>query len=94
MGQVTISELTEDLVPYTEKGNKIVNVAIVPRAIPERIIAICEEKAVLCEGLSDKSQTDLLRDVWDSRAAIYRELGNLTRFLVEEFEREVAGVEK
>lgn len=94
MGQVTIGELTEDLLPFTEKGNKVITIPIVPRAIPERIIAFCEEKATLCEGLSDKSQADLNRDVWDSRAAIYRELGDITRFLLEEFEKEEAGVEK
>lgn len=42
MGQVTIGELTEELLPFTEKGNKVITIAIVPRAIPERIMYYCD----------------------------------------------------
>lgn len=43
MSQVTIGELVEDLIPHTEKGNKVMPVAIVPRKIVEDIIAECEK---------------------------------------------------
>lgn len=43
MGQVTIGELTEDLLPFTEKGNKVITIPIVPRAIPEKIIERCNK---------------------------------------------------
>ena len=43
MGQVTIGELTEDLLPFTEKGNKVITIPIVPRAIPEKIIERCDK---------------------------------------------------
>ena len=41
MSQVTIGELVEDLIPHTEKGNKIIPVAIVPRKIIEDICDMC-----------------------------------------------------
>ena len=31
MSRVTIGEITEDLLPFTEKGNKVITVEIVPR---------------------------------------------------------------
>ncbi|MBR1904877.1 MAG: hypothetical protein IJ819_00240 [Clostridiales bacterium] len=40
---VTIGQLTEDLVPYTEKGNKVAKIEIVPRKIVEDIIAECDK---------------------------------------------------
>lgn len=43
MNQVTIGELVEDLIPHTEKGNKVVPVTIVPRKIVEDIIQFCED---------------------------------------------------
>ena len=42
MSRVTIGEITEDLLPFTEKGNKVIMVEIVPRKIVEDIIAECE----------------------------------------------------
>ena len=43
MSQVTIGELVEDLIPHTEKGNKVMPVEIVPRKIVEDIIQFCVE---------------------------------------------------
>lgn len=40
---VTIGQLTEDLVPYTEKGNKVAEIEIAPRKIIEDIIQFCED---------------------------------------------------
>lgn len=47
---VTIGELVEDFIPHTEKGNKITQVEIVPRAIVEAIIAEC----ISCRIETDK----------------------------------------
>lgn len=41
MGRVTIGDITEDLLPFTEKGNKVIMVEIVPRKIVEDIINLC-----------------------------------------------------
>ena len=41
MGRVTIGDITEDLLPFTEKGNKVIMVEIVPRKIVEDIIDLC-----------------------------------------------------
>lgn len=43
MSRVTIGEITEDLLPFTEKGNKVIMVEIVPRKIVEDIIQFCED---------------------------------------------------
>lgn len=87
MGQVTIGKLTEDLVPYTENGNKIVNVAIVPRKIVEQIIHYCESNADLTSSHNtvyyDNGWSDALRRVKER-----------AEYLLSEFEKEVAGVEK
>jgi hypothetical protein len=49
MSKVTIGELTKDLIPFTEKGDKIITVEIVPRKIVENIITYCDE----CNGKID-----------------------------------------
>lgn len=38
MSRVTIGDITEDLLPFTEKGNKVIPVEIVPRKMVEMII--------------------------------------------------------
>lgn len=43
MSRVTIGDITEDLLPFTEKGNKVIMVEIVPRKIVEDIIQFCED---------------------------------------------------
>lgn len=43
MSRVTIGDIKEDLLPFTEKGDKIITVEIVPRKIVEDIIAKCRE---------------------------------------------------
>ena len=48
MSQVTIGELVEDLIPHTEKGNKVMPVEIVPRGMIEAIINKCEEDKKSC----------------------------------------------
>lgn len=87
MGQVTIGELTEDLVPYTEKGNKIVNVAIVPRKIVEQIIYYCESNA----DLASSYNTVHYNNGWSDALNRVKERAE---YLLSEFEKEGAGVEK
>lgn len=87
MGQVTIGELAEDLVPYTEKGNKIVNVAIVPRKIVEDIIEECEKEISKHTDSRAFSYKDGLKDMAIAIKVVAYDL-------LSEFEKEVAGVEK
>lgn len=87
MGQVTIGELTEALVPFTEKGNKIVDVAIVPRAIVEKIIFFCVSDA----NLTSKYDSDSYNKGWHDALNRVKERAD---YLLSEFEKEVAGVEK
>lgn len=42
--RVTIGDIAEDLLPFTEKGNKVITVEIVPRKIIEDIIAYCNKQ--------------------------------------------------
>lgn len=59
MSQVTIGELVEDLIPHTEKGNKVMPVAIVPRRMIEAIINKCEEdKNSCCDVTGTKEAED------------------------------------
>lgn len=93
MGQVTIGELTEALVPFTEKGNKIVNVAIIPRAIAEKTIALCDSQIDFVtqsyEGDEGKI-TDYGEGTKDFAITVKSQLLALLAF----FEQEEAGVEK
>lgn len=93
MGQVTIGELTEDLVPYTEKGNKIVNVAIIPRAIAEKAIALCDAQIDFVtqsyEG-DDGEITDYGKGTMDFAITVKCYLLSLLAF----FEQKETGVEK
>lgn len=54
MSQVTIGELVEDMIPHTEKGNKVMPVEIVPRKIVEDIIRLCENDISIFEKLIEK----------------------------------------
>lgn len=47
---ITIGQLTEDLVPFTEKGNEVVNIEIVPRKMVEMIIDYAESET---HGVAD-----------------------------------------
>lgn len=88
MGQVTIGELTEDLVPYTEKGNKIVNVSIVPRKIVEDIIAECDK------ARAKYLESDNISEFMVGEASFAGVILCKAYDLLSEFEKEEAGVEK
>lgn len=69
MDRVTIGALVEDLIPFTEKGNKVAEVEIVPRALVENIIDYCEgivEYAEQSAGIvtdRDQGTVDMARSV-------------------------------
>lgn len=63
MSRVTIGEITEDLLPFTEKGNKVIMVEIVPRKIVEDIIAECEKVRSKHKDCKALSYEDGLRDM-------------------------------
>lgn len=41
MSRVTIGDIAEDLLPFTEEGNKVITIEIVPRKIVEDIMNMC-----------------------------------------------------
>lgn len=61
MSQVTIGELVEDLIPHTEKGNKVMPVAIVPRKIVEDIIQFCVEDISVFDMRLEQSRISEIR---------------------------------
>ena len=48
--RVTIGQLTEDLIPFTEEGNKVTDIEIVPRKLVEMIIDYAESET---NGVAD-----------------------------------------
>lgn len=82
MSRVTIGQLTEDLVPYTEKGNKVANIEIVPRKIVEQIIYYCESNA----DLASSYNTIHYNNGWSDALKRVKERAE---YLLSEFEREV-----
>ena len=48
--RVTIGQLTEDLIPFTEEGNKVADIEIVPRKMVEMIIDYAESET---NGVAD-----------------------------------------
>ena len=48
--RVTIGQLTEDLIPFTEKGEKALNIEVVPRKMVEMIIDYAESET---NGVAD-----------------------------------------
>lgn len=89
MGQVTIGELTEALVPFTEKGNKIVNVAIVPRKIVEDIIAQCEKMINLSNvSCGNDGALELTQDYYKGVGNCAKDLKSFALHFLDVFEEE------
>lgn len=82
MSRVTIGDITEDLLPFTEKGNKVIMVEIVPRKIVEEIIHFCEANRV---NPSSSSTPSLYRIGYDDGLARVKERAE---YLLNEFEKE------
>ena len=88
--KVTIGALTEDLVPFTEKGNLVADVAIVPRQIVEDIIRYCEEAMMIEEQcMKDYAkQTDLdSYQIAKGRKFAYEATANIAEEFLNIFER-------
>ena len=83
MSQVTIGKLVEDLIPHTEKGNKVMSVTIVPRKIVEQIIYYCESNTDLTSSYNPMYYDNGWKD------ALNRVKGR-SEFLLSEFEKEVS----
>lgn len=79
MGRVTIGDITEDLLPFTEKGNKVIMVEIVPRKIVEEIIHFCEENS----KLESTNETMMYDNGW--RDSLQR-VKERAEYLLNEFE--------
>lgn len=61
MSRVTIGDITEDLLPFTEKGNKVIMVEIVPRKIVEDIIQFCVEDISVFDKRLEQSRISEIR---------------------------------
>lgn len=79
MSRVTIGDITEDLLPFTEKGNKVITIEIVPRKIVEDIIHYCEANRNIHSSLN----TAHYENGWSDGLARVKERAE---YLLNEFE--------
>ena len=79
MSRVTIGDITEDLLPFTEKGNKVIPVEIVPRKIVEKIIEWCDSDITFF-GESTDSMFE------EGRLFEAKKIKGLAEYLLEVFE--------
>ena len=84
---VTIGQLTEDLVPYTEKGNKVAEVEIVPRKIVEDIIEFCREGASHAQVVYMTTTLEIERIKAGREKNIYDKIRATAEEALETFER-------
>ena len=80
--RVTIGDITEDLLPFTEKGNKVIMVEIVPRKIVEDIIAKCQEWENDNREYADKASKYL----YYAKADCYKGIAEEAIELLKQFE--------
>ena len=85
MSRVTIGEITEDLLPFTEKGNKVITVEIVPRKIVEDIIAKCREWENDNREYGDKAG-EISKFVYYAKADCYKGVVEEAIELLKQFE--------
>lgn len=76
---ITIGQLVEDLIPFTEEGNKVVNIEIMPKKAIQKIIAKCRE--IEYDNLDD---TDPLQC---ERWSIANDIEIYAKRLINEFEK-------
>lgn len=88
--KVTIGALTEDLVPFTEKGNLVADVAIVPRRIVEDIINTCNDavtvEANCMKDYAEKGERELFERAMGRKTAYYA-ISNIAEAFLNRFER-------
>lgn len=85
MSRVTIGDITEDLLPFTEKGNKVIMVEIVPRKIVEDIIAKCQEWENDNREYADKAD-EISKYVYYAKANCYQGIAEEAIELLKQFE--------
>lgn len=89
MSQVTIGELVEDLIPHTEKGNKVMPVAIVPRKIVEDIIAECDRLINLSTtSFGNDGTLELTQDYYKGVGNCAKDIKSFAVHFLEVFEEE------
>lgn len=77
--RVTIGDITEDLLSFTEKGNKVITIEIVPRKIVEDIIRFCESNS----KLESTNETMMYDNGWRDSL---RRVKERAEYLLNEFE--------
>ena len=86
MSRVTIGEITEDLLPFTEKGNKVITIEIVPRKIVEDIIGICSDLCIHSIKKGDDEPNAALRSYLNGLAEAYEFIRDYAEEKLGEFE--------
>lgn len=81
MSRVTIGELTEDMVPFTEESDQVISIEVIPRSIVEKIIYFCESNANLESSLNTRHYDNGWHD------ALMR-VKERAEYLLTEFERD------
>lgn len=71
MSRVTIGDITEDLLPFTEKGNQVIMVEIVPRKIVEDIIDLCSSLYNQSCDKGDKEKNIPYRNYLNGQASAF-----------------------
>lgn len=84
--RVTIGDITEDLLPFTEKGNKVITIEIVPRKIVEDIISLCLDLADLSFNLGNKEEDVSLRNYLNGQVEAYESIKAYAEMKMREFE--------
>lgn len=83
--RVTIGDITEDLLPFTEKGNKVITIEIVPRKIVEDIIAKCREWEINNREFSNKAER-ASKYLYYAKAECYKGIAEEAIELLKQFE--------
>lgn len=83
--RVTIGDITEDLLPFTEKGNKVITIEIVPRKIVEDIIAKCQEWENDNREYANKAN-EISRYIYNAKANCHQGIVEEAIELLKQFE--------
>ena len=86
MSRVTIGEITEDLLPFTEKGNKVITIEIVPRKIVEDIIDMCSSLYDQSCNKGDKEKNVSYRNYLNGQAGAFEFIQVFAEGKLREFE--------
>ena len=84
--RVTIGDITEDLLPFTEKGNKVITIEIVPRKIVEDIIDLCSALYDQSCDQGDKETNVSFRNYLNGQAEAFEFIQLFAKGKLREFE--------